>query len=116
MQAAPIDQGERLVAWRCRVWQAIQMARRYPSLKTGSTDASGFAPLAWRLMAAWRQAEARLYFRAALHNDPYGVSAWVGLSRIADTGEERRLYLQAAFDVSYLIHTTQHHHLAIGED
>jgi hypothetical protein len=51
--------------------------------------------------------EAQILFRAALHHDPYTISAWLGLSRSVDQIDERRAYLQAALDLHHLLASLQ---------
>ncbi len=99
---------EHIARWRQRVWQTVHLARCAPAFRNaridqGSGDRSDLAARGWHALDAGQHAQAQRYFRAVLHQDPYAVSAWVGLSRIVSARDERHAYLQAAFDLHHLI-------------
>lgn len=108
MLSDPISPAERVARWRRRVWNAIQTARTQAAFLEAShveivTNGDQLAAWGWRALHAGDGTRAQRYFRAALHSDPYALGAWVGLSRATDVWLERRAYLQAAFDLQYLV-------------
>ena len=108
MQSEDISTSERVARWRQRVWQVVHVARTEPAFLEASAMQLGvqgdqLAAAGWRTLKAGDPNGAERYFRAALHHDPYSLSAWVGLSRVTACREERRACLQAAFDLQYLV-------------
>lgn len=108
MQPEPISPTERVARWRRRVWNAIQTARTETAFLEASTveivtNGDQLAAWGWRALHTGDTNRAERYFRAALHHDPYAMGAWVGLSRATAVRVERRIYLQAAFDLQYLV-------------
>jgi Flp pilus assembly protein TadD len=57
----------------------------------------------WRALRAGDYGYAQHCFRAAINLDPYAPSPWAGLSRATQEHRERMTYMQAAFDLHYLI-------------
>lgn len=99
---------QRVARWRQRIWNAVQTARVTAEFVEASTDqtrddSSRLAALGWSALHYQRIEQAETYFRAALHRDPYAISAWFGLSRTVAGAELRRAYLQTAFDLHYLL-------------
>lgn len=99
---------QRLARWRQRVWSAVQTARLAEEfveagVEQAHDDSSRLAALGWSALHYQQIDQAREYFRAALHHDPYAISAWFGLSRTVESCELRRVYLQTAFDLQYLV-------------
>lgn len=99
---------ERMALWRQRIWDAVQTARTHAEFHIAgarhSTHDSGYlATLGWRAFHEGQQRQAHDYFRAALHYDPYSISAWLGLSRTARSRQMRRAYLQTAIDLQHLV-------------
>jgi hypothetical protein len=99
---------QRLARWRQRVWSAVQTARLAEEFVAAGSDqthddSSRLAALGWSALHYHRIEQAQFYFRAALHHDPYAISAWFGLSRTVDSQEERKAYLQNAFDLQFLV-------------
>lgn len=108
MQPEISSVNERVARWRQRVWQVIHVARTEPAFLEASSmqldkQADQLAAAGWRALKAGDARRAEQYFRAALHHDPYSFSGWVGLSRVTLDSEERRVCLQAAFDLQYLV-------------
>lgn len=103
-----VGSDQRVARWRQRVWDAVQMARQATEfveagIDQAQDDSSRLAALGWSALHYQRVAQAQAYFRAALHHDPYAISAWFGLSRTVESIELRRSYLQTAFDLQYLV-------------
>lgn len=99
---------QRIARWRQRVWSAVQTARLADEFimageDQSHDDSSRLAALGWSALHYQRIDQAQAYFRAALHHNPYAISAWFGLSRTVDSSELRRAYLQTAFDVQFLV-------------
>lgn len=102
----------RVVQWRQRVWTAIHHARTAPAFMTAAStltqqNVEQFAIQGWLALHNGQPVRAERYFRAALHHDPYGVSSWLGLSRVVRSQHERLTYRQAALDVVYLVDQLQ---------
>ncbi len=105
---------QRMAQWRQRIWDAVQAARTQAEFYiAGSTqdcqDSGYLSNLGWHAFRSRLFGEAQEYFRAALHYDPYLISAWFGLSRVAGSPEERRIYLQTAIDLQYLVSDLDRH-------
>ena len=103
-----LEPEQRIARWRQRVWCAVQTARLDREFVAASSaqehdDSSRLAALGWAALHYQRRVQAQSYFRAALHHDPYAISAWFGLSRTVASEEQRRAYLQVAFDLHYLV-------------
>lgn len=99
---------QRIARWRQRIWLTIQLARHADEFATiaadqPGTDSSQLAALGWRMLHAGDVSGAQAYFRAALHHDPYAISAWFGLSRTVAQPDLRQQYLQAALDLHHLV-------------
>lgn len=108
MQPECISASERVARWRQRVWDVVHVARTEPAFLEASTmqltvQGDQLAAAGWRALRAGDYLQAERYFRAALHYDPYALSGWVGLSRVTPIRDERRVCLQAAFDLQYLV-------------
>ena len=108
MVSEPISPTERVARWRRRVWSAVQTARTATAFQEASRrettiNRDQLATWGWRALHRGDDTSAKRYFRAALHRDPYDMGAWVGLSRATEVRAERRAYLQAAFDLQYLV-------------
>jgi Tfp pilus assembly protein PilF len=101
---------ERIARWRQRVWTAVHTARTDQGFRAASRhssdDSASLARRGWHAVRARQTDLARRSFQAALHHDPYAVAAWLGLSRVATTHEERRAYLQIALDIQFLLADT----------
>ncbi len=105
---------ERMAQWRQRIWDAVQAARTQAEFYIAGNmqdcqDSGHLSMLGWHALRDREITQAREYFRAALHYDPYLISAWVGLSRAAHSHEERRMYLQTAIDLQLLVSDLDRH-------
>lgn len=103
-----ISPEERIARWRRRISEVIHAARTQSDFLTLGGEPlcaryEDLAALGWRALHAGQREQAHRYFRAALHYDPYAVSAWLGLSRVAVSLDERRLCLQAALDLHLFV-------------
>lgn len=102
----------RIVSWRNRVWHAIHQARTAPAF-VQAANAEGrwrreqVAVQGWEALNNQRYAQAEQLFRAALHDEPYAISGWLGLSRASASGRERRAYQQTVLDLLYLVDQLQ---------
>lgn len=110
----PID-NPRIREWRCRVTRWLQLARfdprfRYARVAATCHDPTDLVRQGWRAVHAEQYDAADKSFRAAIHLDPFTVSAWIGLSKTAATQAERRDMLQIALDLHLLIHEDQLRH------
>ena len=99
---------ERAERWRQRIWTTIRAARTDPTFLAAAAryttiDCTLLPSLGWRALHEERSEDALHYFRAAIHHDPYAISAWVGLSRVVNQQQERRAALQAALDLHHLV-------------
>jgi|GEM_PF-7129008 len=106
---------QRLARWRQRVRETVRTVRtRREFLEARNRqidlDESQLASYGWRALREGHIEQAQVFFRAALHDDPYTVSAWFGLSRAVNDYMERRAYLQAAFDLHHLVSTADQKH------
>lgn len=109
MNAHPLTPTERIARWRQRVLDTIHAARLTHAIEPPvqpQTDSALLARSGWRALHEHEFEMAGACFRAALHHDPYSVSAWVGLSRVVEEREQRRTYLQAALDLHFLLTDT----------
>lgn len=100
---------ERIARWRQRVLDTIHQVRQSDQIEAAasarpSEDSTLLAVSGWRSLRVGDRQLAQTCFRTALHYDPYSISAWLGLSRTAESPELRRACLQAAFDLHYLLH------------
>lgn len=112
MQADRGASDERIARWRRRVLDTINHARRSVNEEAASKardehDSALLAQAGWKALHSGERELARACFRAAVHYDPYSVSAWLGLSRVEETRDQRRAYIQAAMDLQYLLETLQ---------
>lgn len=103
---------QRIARWRKRIWNTVQTARLAAEFSdAGAADASDdsarLAALGWHALHQRQMERAEKLFRAALHQDPYAISAWFGLSRAVEEPERRREYLQAAFDLQFLVNNLE---------
>ncbi len=107
MPGSSLTADERLARWRQRVWLAVHTARTDQGFWAASQhaldDSAYLARHGWRAVREHQIELAQRSFRAALYHDPYTVTAWLGLSRVATTHDERRAYLQAALDIQFLL-------------
>lgn len=108
MYCDTISSEERIARWRRRISEVIHAARTQSEFLTIGGEPvyaryEDLAALGWRALHAGQHEQAQRYFRAALHYDPYTVSAWIGLSRVAASLDERRRYLQAALDLHVFV-------------
>jgi hypothetical protein len=98
---------DRIDRWRRRVLAAVRQARTDSAFVAAARRAEGdgalLARAGWRAIHRGRREQAQRLFRAALHHDPYAVSAWLGLSRAAATQSDRRALLQTALDMHVLV-------------
>ncbi len=108
MQQDVIIEDDRVAKWRQRVWIVIQTARFRrefweASMQYVPENGGQLAIQGWRALHVGEYEYAQHCFRAALHLDPYVPSAWAGLSRATQEHAERKAYMQAAFDLQYLL-------------
>ena len=112
MYGQTLSAEERVARWRERVWVVIHQARTDTMFRSATnvvdTDSTLLAQSGWRALHAGQPVIAQRYFQAAIHQDPYAISAWVGLSRTASSAEERRAYMQAALDLQFLLSNMEH--------
>jgi hypothetical protein len=99
---------QRVALWRQRIWDAVQAARTQTEFYIAGTmqrthDSSYLSTLGWQAFHDGQLSAAQNYFRAALHYDPYSISAWFGLSRTTKSSQSRRAYLQTAIDLQHLV-------------
>lgn len=113
MQRDIIITDDRVAKWRQRVWHIVQIARTCrefweASMQYIPDNSAQLAIQGWGALRAGDYEYAQHCFRAAIHLDPYSASAWAGLSHATKEQEERRAYMQAAFDLHYLITQVEH--------
>lgn len=111
MNAEVLTPEERIARWRRRVLETIHTARLTIDVEAAASiqpndDSALLARSGWRSLREGEIEMARACFRAALHYDPYAVSAWLGLSRAVEDRALRRAYLQAALDLQLLLTET----------
>lgn len=99
---------QRMALWRQRIWDAVQTARTHAEFyiagtMQGTHDSGYLSTLGWHALHDGQLRQAQDYFQAALHYDPYSISAWFGLSRTAISRQARRAYLQTAIDLQHLV-------------
>jgi uncharacterized protein HemY len=116
VQAEPFSpvHAQRMALWRQRIWDAVQAARTQTEFYIAGTmqptqDSSYLSTLGWQAFRNGQLRDAQNYFRAALHYDPYAISAWLGLSRAAKSHHLRRAYLQTAIDLQHLVSDLSRH-------
>lgn len=114
MQFQHLSSHERIADWRQRVSLVVRAARTDRLFIAAAEtrphpDHRSLTVLGWQALQNGQTGEAQTLFRAALHHDPYAISAWLGLSRSVDQIDERRSYLQAAIDVHHLLTSIQRH-------
>jgi len=110
MQPDHVSPDERIARWRRRVLETIKHARHAVNEEASAkvrdeNDSALLAQAGWRALRSGEREVARACFRAAVHYDPYSISAWLGLSRVEETRDQRRAYIQAALDLQYLLET-----------
>jgi hypothetical protein len=110
MQPENVSPDERIARWRRRVLNTIKYARHSVSEEATAKarnehDSTLLSQSGWQALRSGDRDLARVCFRAAVHYDPYSVSAWLGLSRVEQTRDQRRAYIQAALDLQYLLET-----------